>query len=115
VTVRLMSDGELSRLEVLRDLDWKRLTDRSPLGAYPHLAQAALCKIELSYAASRRVGSRHRHEAWNTAIRRHRSPKKLTDRRVAAATDVPITTAPELGLCSKVSALSGCFGEKDIG
>ena len=26
VTVRLMSDGELSRLEVLRDLDQKRLT-----------------------------------------------------------------------------------------
>ena len=26
MTVRLMSDGELSRLEVLRDLDQKRLT-----------------------------------------------------------------------------------------
>jgi hypothetical protein len=26
VTVRLMSDGELTRLEVLRDLDQKRLT-----------------------------------------------------------------------------------------
>jgi len=26
VTVRLMSDGELSRLEVLRDLDQRRLT-----------------------------------------------------------------------------------------
>ena len=30
VTVRLMSDGELSRLEVLRDLDQKRLTTTAP-------------------------------------------------------------------------------------
>jgi hypothetical protein len=30
VTVRLMSDGELSRLEVLRDLDQRRLT--APVG-----------------------------------------------------------------------------------
>ena len=29
VTVRLMSDGELSRLEVLRDLDGKRLTTKA--------------------------------------------------------------------------------------
>ena len=29
VTVRLMSDGELSRLEVLRDLDQKRLTTQA--------------------------------------------------------------------------------------
>jgi hypothetical protein len=49
VTVRLMSDGELSRLEVLRDLDRKRLTTK---------AAAQLLGLELLQF------SRHRPTPW---------------------------------------------------
>ena len=44
MTVRLMSDGELKRLEVLRDLDQKRLTSEAAaqlLGLRRHASSLA--------------------------------------------------------------------------
>ena len=53
MTVRLMSDGELSRLEVLRDLDQKRLTTEAAAQVLGLERRQVSCVAELNSAAGR--------------------------------------------------------------
>jgi len=55
VTVRLMSDGELSRLEVLRDLDQKRLTTAAA-GQLLELEQRQVFRLLKAYRAEGATG-----------------------------------------------------------
>ena len=56
MTVRLMSDGELSRLEVLRDLDQKRLTTVAA-GQLLGLERRQVFRLLKAYRADAATGS----------------------------------------------------------
>jgi hypothetical protein len=64
VTVRLMSDGELSRLEVLRDLDQKRLTTAAERQARFRATHAnGAPRIRYRSPADRRSRAQRWHQA----------------------------------------------------
>jgi len=79
VTVRLMSDGELTRLEVLRDLDQKRLTTAAA-GQLLGLERRQVFRLLKAYRAEGAMGliskrrgrrsNRRRPEALRPAARR---------------------------------------------
>jgi len=56
VTVRLMSDGELTRLEVLRDLDQRRLTTDAPAAQLLGLERRQLFRLLKAYRAEGATG-----------------------------------------------------------
>ena len=56
MTVRLMSDGELTRLEVLRDLDQRRLTTDAPAAQLLGLERRQLFRLLKAYRAEGATG-----------------------------------------------------------
>jgi predicted DNA-binding protein (UPF0251 family) len=78
VTVRLMSDGELSRLEVLRDLDQRRLTSAAAAQLLG-LERRQVFRLLKAYRTEGRAGliSKRRAVAPATGA----SPKQFAPRR----------------------------------
>jgi len=94
VTVRLMSDGELSRLEVLRDLDQKRLTRAARLLAPERRQMFRLSKVYRTESATGLISKRC---GCSGKLRRVLHVEPATPgRRMRVPTVAPLCTSDEL-------------------